>query len=213
MTRISPRLLVCALVAASAATALLQSQSLELKPGYISGTVTIGGATINSLQINASSGSLSANSSHTTGSYTTLVNVPAGTTPTYTVRPTVYTDASFDYFQLPTKTVTVIEGLTSLLDFVDAPGYISGSVAVQNGSVTTRLHLRTRPLGHVVRRIQDQPNPQLAVHVSDRHWDCSRRGNRLFHQQHIGHHSRANDRHCCSGGNADIQHDRFGSAN
>ena len=115
---------------------LMQSQSLELRPGYIAGSVAVGTETISYLSVNASSGSQSSSFNQSNVSaYSLTVNVPAGTTPTYSVRPTVYMDGNIDYIQLPSQNLVVSEGQTSQLDFTLSPAYVRGTVTVLNGTL------------------------------------------------------------------------------
>ena len=130
------RLLASIAAIACLAVAVTRTQSLELKPGYIAGTVTIGSEVINQLYINASWQSQSANSNYPSGAYNITVNVPTGSSPVYTVRPQVYTDSGWDYLSLPPQNVAVAENQASTLDFNVAPAYVTGSVTVQNGTLS-----------------------------------------------------------------------------
>ena len=127
------RSFACA-VAIGLTAVTLAAQSLELKPGYISGIVSVG-ATINQMTVQAYWQSQSSSSSFNSGNYTVTVNVPSGSSPVYTVRPIIRTDSSYDYLELPTKTVAVAENAPSTLDFNLAPAYVNGSVTVQNGTL------------------------------------------------------------------------------
>ena len=146
------RLLASIAAIACVTVGVIRSQSLELKPGYIAGTVTVAGETINSMNVYANWQSQSATSSHSSGNYTTTVNVPAGTSPVYSVRPTASMNfGSDDYLELPTQNVAVAENQTSTLNFSVTPAYVSGSITVQNGTLNYAYIYAQSPSGRVVR--------------------------------------------------------------
>lgn len=118
-----------------ATTLLLGAQSLELRPAYITGTVTLGLEPISHLSVNATSQGQSASGSFTGSTYTLTVNVPAGTSPTYNVVPQVYTSNNSDYLRLPSQTVVVQEGQTSTLDVAVTPAFLTGTISVQGGTL------------------------------------------------------------------------------
>jgi YVTN family beta-propeller protein len=153
------RLLSSFVVATLAATALVRSQSLELKPGYIAGTVTLGGETINQTDVNATWQSQSSSSSQSSSAYNLTVNVPSGTSPVYSVRPTVYTDSRVDYLQMPSQSVAVAENQTSTLNFNLAPAYISGTINATNGTLQYAYIYANSALGDWYAYTSTNPNP------------------------------------------------------
>ena len=136
MTRtVLVRTLGCTL-ALIVASVLVRSQSLELKPGFITGTMVVGSETINQSYVYAYWQSQSSSSSQNSATYNLTVNVPSGTSPVYTVRPEVYMDGSVDYLQVPEATTPVAANQTSTLNFNVSPAYVNGTLSVQNGTLS-----------------------------------------------------------------------------
>ncbi len=108
-----------------------------LNPGYISGTVSIDGVTLNSADISAYSGSESASTSTSNGSYTLTVNTPTdGTSITYNVNATARSDSYKDYLYFKSQSVAATEGNTSTLDFNVNPGYVDGTITVTGATLS-----------------------------------------------------------------------------
>lgn len=129
--------LACAV--ALAGGALLRAQSVVLQPGTIQGTVTLGGVTISQLKVDARWTTQTAYASFAnTGDYTLTVNVPSGTTPEYTVYPTIYSDANVDYLRLYGlgKPVVVAANATSQLDLTYEPAFVEGTISVSGGTLS-----------------------------------------------------------------------------
>jgi hypothetical protein len=109
-----------------------------LIPGKIDGTVTLGAEVIASMNMRAYSSvdnaTLSLNPNVAAAPYSLTVNVPSGTTPTYTVQARdVRTQDSgplnYDYLSFPNQTVVAEESTTKTVDFTLAsPGYVEGIV-------------------------------------------------------------------------------------
>ena len=118
----------------------LQADDVVLIPGKIDGSVQIGGETISYMQVDAYNSDDNAQQTLSPGAvsapYSLTVNVPAGTTPSYTVRVrNIQTSDSgpsnTDYFQFPTQSVVAVEDTTQTADFILAdPGYIGGTVTL-----------------------------------------------------------------------------------
>ena len=101
-----------------------------LVPGHIVGTVQIGTETIQSMHLIANNADdraeqkLSPNVS--SASYDLTVNVPTGTTPTYTVQAINVRTNNLDNIRFSTQSVIVNETTPATVDFIiDNPGYMS----------------------------------------------------------------------------------------
>lgn len=104
-----------------------------LTPGYISGTVDIGGQNISRIDLTAKSIDYSAKIYPTSeGPYTLTVNVPQGTSLDYTVSGTIWMDSWKTRMFFRDKVVTVYEGQSSQLNYLVDSGYVAGEI-VTNG--------------------------------------------------------------------------------
>ena len=111
-----------------------------LNPGYISGTIAVNGETITNGTISASwtdgLGTHYSASAPVTGStYNLAVQVPAGSTPEYTVSVSVNLAAP-SALSFPSQFATVTAFATTTVNFIVDPGYIAASVTATTGSVS-----------------------------------------------------------------------------
>ncbi|MGQ0736667.1 MAG: PxKF domain-containing protein [Acidobacteriota bacterium] len=120
-----------------------RAQSVVLNPGYVSGTIAIGSETISGAYIYAYATVDGVTYQAYTwvyepdaGTYTLTVNVPAGTTPQYTVGATIYTNGWQSFLSPPVQAVVVGENATSTVDFAIAPGFVDASVTTTGGSLS-----------------------------------------------------------------------------
>ena len=127
-----------------------------LNPGYIDGQVKMGTEPLLYARMYASGGGFVADSyvyAETPGdtfiNYHLTVDVPVGGTRDYSVRAqNVYMDGYRDYFSFYSKTVTVADGATSNLDFVENnPGFIEGTFTV-NGVAGASTFSNARLYGY-----------------------------------------------------------------
>jgi hypothetical protein len=107
--------------------------SVELTPGYISGTVDLGGQNINRIDLSAASEDYLARIYQTAeGPYSMTVNVPGGSGLDYAVSGMVWMDSWTTALYFKDRAVFVEDGLTSPLDIIIDPGYIAVEI-VTNG--------------------------------------------------------------------------------
>lgn len=123
----------CGLLAAlllSLAGMPAQAEDVVLNPGYIEGTVSIDGVTINQATVYANGGGPEYQAQTTTydGNYDLTVNVPKGESLDYSVY--AYVHSNRNYLRFATQTVNVSDGDTSTLDFTLLPGFIQGTVTL-----------------------------------------------------------------------------------
>lgn len=139
------RYLIAAIMAL-AVSGVAISQDVELRPGYIAGTVRIGDTAETELQRSihgARYGSQSSDawfSPATPGNslaYNLTVQVEEGTTRNYYMDVTAYMDSGKDWLSFPRRYgIQVPEGGTAVEDFIlDEPGFIEGTVTVIGGSL------------------------------------------------------------------------------
>ena len=120
-------------------------QDVVLNPGFISGTVRVGNEVLTRADVSASGAGSSSSTNvtppsadPTSASYTLTVNVPGGTSPTYSVSATARMDGSRDALQFAPESVVVDEGATSIVDFsVANPGFVQADVEVSGGTVSS----------------------------------------------------------------------------
>ncbi len=107
-----------------------------LNPGYINGTVSIDGVRLNRANINAYSGSESASITTTNESYNLTVNTTTdGSSITYTVRASAYSDSNKDYLYYKFQSVSVTEGNVYNLNFKVNPGFVDGRITVKGATL------------------------------------------------------------------------------
>ncbi len=112
--------------------------SVELTPGYISGTVDLGGQNISRIDLNAASEDYLARINQSAeGPYSMTVNVPSGSGLDYTVKGMVWMDNWTTALYLKDRTTYVEDGLTSQVDIIIDPGYISVEL-ITNGCVLVK---------------------------------------------------------------------------
>jgi len=104
---------------------------VELREGWISGTIQMGSETLSNANISAEWSSYSANMNTTSETYTLTVNVPENTSPNYDVSADAYYNNEQDYVIFRSKSVPVSADSTSPANFGTAnPGYIQGKIMV-----------------------------------------------------------------------------------
>ncbi len=111
-----------------------QAADVELSPGYIDGTVTIEGVIIDSLYVNAYSGSENAYTYPNGSSYHLVVNVPQGGNLDYSLYVRANIGSNYLYFN--TETVNVIDGATTTKNFDLVPGTITGTVTLNGANLS-----------------------------------------------------------------------------
>ena len=132
---------VAALLLAAATPAL--AQNVVLNPATVQGAIGVTGFTISTAYVSASwtdtstnpPTTYSASTSTTNGSYSLIVNVPQGSTPTYTVYAYAYFNGSNQQFSFNPQTVNPDPATPQTLDFVVDPGVIQGTVTVSGGTL------------------------------------------------------------------------------
>ena len=107
--------------------------NVELTPGYIAGTIDLGGQNVNYINLNARSTDYSAQITPSSeGSYSMTVNVPAGTSLEYKVTGMAWMDNYKTAMYFKDRSTVVDEGQTSQLDIIIDSGYINGEI-ITNG--------------------------------------------------------------------------------
>jgi hypothetical protein len=138
-------------VAAAAAVASIlalfaspaSAQNVVLNPATIQGTLELTGQTVTNASVSASwtdtstnpPTTYSASTSVSGNSYTLIVNVPQGTTPTYTVYAYGYISGSNQSFSFPSQTVNPDPASPQTLNFSVNPGVIQGTVTASGGTL------------------------------------------------------------------------------
>ncbi len=116
--------------------------NVELTPGYIGGTVDLGGQNINRIDLTARSTDYSAQIYPTAeGAYSMTVNVPKGSTLDYTVSGRAWMDNWTTWLYFKSRSTVVEEGKTSQVDFIINPGYIAVEI-VSNGCTLVKSDVR-----------------------------------------------------------------------
>ena len=117
--------------------------TVTLNPAYISGSISIGSETVNEVYVSASWTDPSTGTEYSAdtsvsggGSYTLTVNVPSGSSPTYTVYGFAYLNGYAEYLQLPSQDVAVAAFGTATANLTVTPGYIVGTVTPSSGTLT-----------------------------------------------------------------------------
>ncbi len=110
--------------------------SVELTPGYISGTVHLGGQNISRIDLTAESTDYSARIYPTAeGPYSMTVNVPAGTGLDYTVKGMAWMDGYTTRMYFRDRAAVVHEGQSSQVDFIINSGYVSVEIVTNSCSL------------------------------------------------------------------------------
>lgn len=110
--------------------------NVQLTPGYVSGTVDIGGQNISRIDLDAKSTIHAAKIyPKTEGPYTMTVNVPAGSTLDYTVSGLAWMDNYQTRMFFKDKDTVVAEGQTSQVDFIVDSGYIAAEIRTDGCSL------------------------------------------------------------------------------
>ncbi len=103
--------------------------NVELTPGYIAGTIDLGGQNVNYINLYARSTDYSAQiTPYSEGSYSMTVNVPAGTSLAYKVTGMAWMDNYKTAMYFKDRSTVVYEGQTSQLDIIVNSGYINGEI-------------------------------------------------------------------------------------
>ncbi|WP_028585649.1 Ig-like domain-containing protein [Desulfogranum mediterraneum] len=103
--------------------------SVELTPGFIGGTIDLGGQNISRVDLAARGGDFAANRYPASeGPYTLTVNVPTGESLDYTVSATAWMDNYTTRMFFQDQVVSVEEGQTSQLDYRVNSGYIAAEL-------------------------------------------------------------------------------------
>ncbi len=151
--------------------------AVELTPGYIAGTVDIGGQSISQIQLAAQSREYSAKINLTAeGPYSMTVNVPMGDSAYYEVSGMVYMDSYNTRLYFKNRPTTVAEGQTAQVDFIVDAGYLVGNIltdgcsvakgevwaVLDDGSRFSRAHTRFGSSGTF--RLPVQPNAGIRVY-------------------------------------------------
>lgn len=119
---------------AGAMPPVTDAADVVLNPGYISGTISVTGETIDSSSITASGSAGNATTGTSSASYTLTVHVPPGESATYLVIANSYLSGGASLY-FPSQTVTVNEGQTTTANFTLVPGYIQATINVTSGSL------------------------------------------------------------------------------
>lgn len=109
------------------------AEDVILHPGNITGTVTVGSEPINYMYASASGGGYSASTNSYTNNYTLTVE---GGSWNYTVSASAYMNNWQDYMGFPSQITTVAQGDTKVVDFYVEPGYITGTVTINGGTLS-----------------------------------------------------------------------------
>ena len=128
----------CVLAIVAAAASVVRTQTIELQPATIQGTIT-GLGPIEFMFVSANWTSYSASTSVSNSpSYTLTVNVPTGSSPIYSVRPqSIRTDNGFDTLHLAPQNVAVAANQTATANFAVNPAFVSGTLTVTGGTMTS----------------------------------------------------------------------------
>ncbi|WP_163337818.1 hypothetical protein [Desulfopila sp. IMCC35008] len=111
--------------------------SVQLTPGYIAGTVDIGGQNISRIDLSATSGEYLAKLYPTAeGPYKITVNVPQGSSLDYKISGITWMDNYQTRMFFQDKAVRVAEGGTSQLDYIIDSGYVTGQFLTDGCSIT-----------------------------------------------------------------------------
>src|SRR5688500_16944532 len=129
---------VCVGAILAAAVSVVRTQTIELQPATIQGTVT-GIAPIEFMFVSANWTSYSASTSVSNSpAYTLTVNVPTGSSPVYSVRPqSIRTDNGFDTLHLAPQNVPVAANQMATANFAVDPAFVSGTLTVTGGTMTS----------------------------------------------------------------------------
>ncbi|MBL7049486.1 MAG: hypothetical protein ISR96_08235 [Nitrospira sp.] len=152
------------------------SGSVELNPGYIGGTIDLGGLNINRIYLTARSTDYTASYNvPSEGSHSMTVNVPKDTSLDYTLSGYAYMDSYATRMYFKNRSTVVHEGQKSQVDIIVDSGYIAGEI-ITNGCTLTRSDIsailnngadytntRTTFSNSNTFRIPVQPNNNIAV--------------------------------------------------
>lgn len=134
---------LASLVAVALATPA-QAQTVELNPATIQGTVTLTGQTLSNFSVSASWTDNSTNpptnysastSVSNSNSYSLIVNVPQGSTPTYTVSVYANVNGSNQSYYFTSQTVDPDPTTPKTLDFTETPAFLQGTVTATGGTL------------------------------------------------------------------------------
>ena len=115
------------------------ADDVVLNPGYIAGNVSVAAVTLSRIYIYASGcdGNTAYTNIYNSSNYSLTVNTPENGSCEYTVQCTAYSDNNKDCLYFSNKTATVSDGNTSTLNFSVIPGYVTGTVTVENRTVSS----------------------------------------------------------------------------
>jgi hypothetical protein len=132
------------------------SADVVLVPGHVVGNVQIGSESINYMRVRAYNSEDSADQTlypnTTSAPYDLTVNVPAGTTPTYTVRAENVrssdpSGSNYDYFTFPTQSVVANENTPVTADFqLINPNYVEGTVTLTGSGKLRYMYVYAQPV-------------------------------------------------------------------
>ncbi len=151
--------------------------SAQLTPGFIGGTIDLGGQNINYIDLKAVAADDQARITPTSeGPYSITVNVPADSSAEYTVQGMAYMDSYNTRLYLKDRKVTVEAGKTAQLDVIVEPGYVNAEI-VTNGCTlassevwavletdSTHSKAYSRHGSEQTFRFPVQPNPGVTVY-------------------------------------------------
>ncbi|MFC1989970.1 HYR domain-containing protein [Chloroflexota bacterium] len=145
------------------------ADEVVLRPAYITGTVQMGTANITSLSVYAnwsdqsSSTSISVNPNSPIANYELTVNVPEGTSPTYSVYTYAYFAGDLNRIRFGTQSVQVTEFQTSTANFGTAnPATITGTIQMGTNTIT-RVNLQVYSSGNRETSMYIRPNDTTSL--------------------------------------------------
>lgn len=150
--------------------------NVELRPGYIAGTVDIGGQNISRIDLAAESSEYQAKIyPQSEGPYSLTVNVPQGQTMGYRVTGTIWMDSWQTKMVLQNSTVTVAEAQITELDYKINSGYVTGTLITNGCSLSSSelwamkndggyTHATTKLGSETTFRFPAQPNAGVNVY-------------------------------------------------
>jgi len=127
-------------VALFSASVKATAEDVVLNPGYISGTITIDGVSVNGAYVQARNGTDDASFWASDENYSLAVNTPVGgASTTYGVSAQMVKTGINTLMHLKTKPVDVSEGQTSTLNFHVNPGFVNGRIIVTGATLSYAL--------------------------------------------------------------------------
>lgn len=157
---------ILAMLASSAPPA--SAQDVQLNPGYISGTISVAGETLNSANASASgpNGATASASANASGAYFLTVNVAAGTAATFSANAYAYSGNSRNYFQFANQSVSVSPAATSTANFSLIPAYVTPAITVNGGTLSYAYVYAHTGSSYARRYVEGAASPQFPVFPS-----------------------------------------------